>query len=88
MPGGRPGLYDQGVKRLMARAAALPPRLQDLALALALTVIDVAVLLPYRSQVHPFWLALGLVIVQNVPLTWRRRWPVAVLLASGIPRVT
>jgi signal transduction histidine kinase len=72
----------------MARAAALPPRLQDLALALALTAIDVAVLVPYRSQLHPFWLALGLVIAQNIPLTWRRRWPVAVLLASGIPRVT
>src|SRR6185437_2300442 len=54
----------------------------------ALTVIDVAVLVPYRSQLHPFWLALGLVIAQNIPLTWRRRWPLAVLLASGIPRVT
>ena len=88
MPRDRPAAYHQGVKRLMARAAALPPRLQDLTLALALTVIDVAVLVPYRSQLHPFWLALGLVIAQNIPLTWRRRWPLAVLLASGIPRVT
>jgi signal transduction histidine kinase len=71
----------------MARAAALPPRLQDFALALALTVADVAALVPYRSALHPFPLALALVIAQNIPLTWRRQWPVAVLIASGIPRI-
>jgi signal transduction histidine kinase len=71
----------------MARAAALSPRVQDLALALALTLVDVAVLLPYRSQLHPFGLALALVVAQSIPLTWRRQWPVAVLLAAGIPRI-
>ncbi|MFI5064541.1 MAG: sensor histidine kinase [Streptosporangiales bacterium] len=75
------------MKRLMAWAAALPPRVQDLALALALTVVDVGSLVPYRSQIHPFWLAVLLVAAQSIPLIWRRRWPVAVLLVAGSPRI-
>jgi len=71
----------------MAWAAALPPRVQDLALALALTVVDVGSLVPYRSQIHPFWLAVLLVAAQSIPLIWRRRWPVAVLLVAGFPRI-
>jgi signal transduction histidine kinase len=71
----------------MARAAALPPRIQDLALALALVFVNVASVLPYRSQLHPFWGALVLVIAQCVPLAWRRRWPLAVLIVAGIPRI-
>ena len=73
--------------RLKARAAALPPRVQDLALALALVLVNVASVLPYRSQLHPFWAALVLVIAQCVPLAWRRRWPLAVLIVAGIPRI-
>src|SRR5450432_4008809 len=88
MPHGHPGPYHQVVKRLMARVAALPPRVQDLALALALTVFDVAAVLPYRSQLHPLGLALTLIIAQSIPLIWRRSWPVPVLLASGAARVT
>jgi signal transduction histidine kinase len=72
----------------MARVAALPPRVQDLALALALTVFDVAAVLPYRSQLHPLGLALTLIIAQSIPLIWRRSWPVPVLLASGAARIT
>jgi signal transduction histidine kinase len=72
----------------MARVAALPPRVQDLALALGLTVFDVAAVLPYRSQLHPLGLALTLIIAQSIPLIWRRSWPVPVLLASGAARVT
>ena len=87
MPGGVSRPYHQDVKRLMAWAAALPPRVQDLALALALTVVDIATLVPYRSQIHPFWLAVLLVAAQSIPLIWRRRWPVAVLLVAGFPRV-
>ena len=87
MPGGVAGPYHQDVKRLMAWAAALPPRVQDLALALALTVVDVGSLVPYRSQIHPFWLAVLLVAAQSIPLIWRRRWPVAVLLIAGFPRI-
>ncbi|HEY8045785.1 MAG TPA: histidine kinase [Streptosporangiaceae bacterium] len=77
----------QAVTRLTARAAALPPRVQDLALALALVLVNVASVLPYRSQLHPFWAALVLVIAQCVPLAWRRSWPLAVLIAAGIPRI-
>ena len=72
----------------MARVAILPPRVQDLALALALTIFDVAAVLPYQSQLHPFGLALALVIAQSVPLIWRRSWPVPVLLASAAGRIT
>jgi signal transduction histidine kinase len=72
----------------MARVAMLPPRVQDLALALALTIFDVAAVLPYQSQLHPFGLALALVIVESVPLIWRRSWPVPVLLASAAARIT
>ena len=66
----------------------LPPRVQDLGLALALTIVGAAVLVPYRSHLHPFGLALALVVAQNIPLTWRRSWPVLVVIAVAIPRVT
>jgi signal transduction histidine kinase len=75
------------VKRLVARAVALPPRTQDAALALALVVINVGTVLPYGSQMHPLWLALFLVIAQAVPLAWRRSYPLAVLIVAGIPRI-
>src|ERR1017187_1887790 len=78
MSPGHAGPYHQVVKRLMARVAILPPRVQDLALALALTIFDVAAVLPYQSQLHPFGLAVALVIAQSVPLIWRRSWPVPV----------
>jgi signal transduction histidine kinase len=71
----------------MARAAALPPRTQDLALALALLVVNVGSVLPYRSQMHPFWVALLLVIAQAVPLAWRRTRPFTVLILAGVPRI-
>jgi signal transduction histidine kinase len=71
----------------MARAVALPPRTQDVALALALVVINVGTVLPYGSQMHPLWLALFLVIAQAVPLAWRRSYPFAVLIVAGIPRI-
>jgi signal transduction histidine kinase len=72
----------------MARVAALPPRVQDLALALALTIFDVAAVLPYESRLHPLGVALTLIIAQSIPLIWRRSWPVPVLIASGAARVT
>jgi len=71
----------------MARAVALPPQAQDLALALALVVVNVGSVLPYHSQMHPFWAALVLVVAQAAPLAWRRRWPLAVLIVGGIPRI-
>jgi len=80
--------YHQVVKRLMARVAGLPPRVQDLALALALTVFDVAAVVPYRSQLHPFGGALTLLVAESIPLIWRRSWPVPVLIATGAARIT
>jgi signal transduction histidine kinase len=88
MPGRVATPYHRGVKGLIAWAARRPPLVQDLVLALALTVVNLASVLPYRSQMHPFWLAALLVTAESMPLIWRRRWPVAVLLMSGIPRIT
>jgi signal transduction histidine kinase len=72
----------------MARVAGLPPRVQDLALALAVTIFDVAAVVAYRSQLQPFAGALALLTAQSIPLIWRRKWPVAVLIASGAARIT
>jgi signal transduction histidine kinase len=72
---------------LTLRVAALPPRrqelVQDLGLGIALAAVNVVSLLPYRGQLHPLLLALALVAGQGVFLTWRRRWPVLVVLAIG-----
>jgi signal transduction histidine kinase len=74
------------VKRLAAWTTGLPPRVQDLALALALAVYNVASLIPETRQLKLPYVAFLLVVLQAVPLTWRRRWPVLVILAVGIPR--
>jgi len=81
-----------GLPRLLvARVASLPPRrqerLQDLGLGVALAAVNAVSLLPYRSQLHPLWLALTLVIAQGLPLAWRRSWPVAVGLVIAAARV-
>jgi signal transduction histidine kinase len=76
------------VKRLAAKAAALPPGPQDLILAIVLVIVDVATLLPYRSQLHPAGVAVALLVAQNVPLAWRRRWPLAALLVIGAARIS
>jgi signal transduction histidine kinase len=75
------------VKRLAAWATGLPPRTQDLALALALAVYNVASLIPETRQLQLPYVAFLLVVLQALPLTWRRRWPVAVFVAVSIPRV-
>jgi signal transduction histidine kinase len=74
------------VKRLFAWATGLPPRMQDLALALALAVYNVASLIPETRQLQLPYVAFLLVVLQALPLIWRRRWPVAVFFAVGIPR--
>ena len=74
------------MKRLAAWAAGLPPRTQDLALALALAVYNVASLIPEARQLQLPYVAFLLVVLQALPLIWRRRWPVAVFVAVGIPR--
>ena len=69
----------------------MPPRrqeqLQDAGIAVALSAVNAVSLLPYRAQLHPFWLALLLVIAQGVPLAWRRARPVGIGLIIGVARV-
>ena len=60
--------------------------MQDLALALALAVYNVASLIPETRQLQLPYVAFLLVVLQALPLIWRRRWPVAVIFAVGIPR--
>ena len=74
------------MKRLTAWATALPPRMQDLALALALATYYVGSLIPETRQLKLPDLAFALVVLQALPLIWRRRWPVAAYVAVGIPR--
>jgi signal transduction histidine kinase len=85
-------------RELAAYVTALPQRrqeqLQDAALGVTLAAVNVLSLLPYRSQLHPLWLALVLVAAQGIPLIWRRSlscrgfWPVPVLIVIGAARVT
>jgi signal transduction histidine kinase len=76
---------------MAARFAALPQRrqeqLQDAGLAVVLSAVNAVSLLPYRSQLHPLWLALLLVIAQGLPLAWRRARPVGIGLIIGVARV-
>jgi signal transduction histidine kinase len=96
-PGATPGPAAEAVggpTELLARAsswyAALPPRhrdvAQDAALALSLAVLNLLSLLPYRSQLHPSWLALLLVTGQCLPLALRRVCPVPALIGCGLLR--
>jgi signal transduction histidine kinase len=76
---------------MAARFSALPQRrqeqAQDAGLALALSAVNAVSLLPYRSQLHPFWLALVLVIALGVRRAWRGAWPVGAGLIIGVARV-
>ena len=76
---------------LAARMTALPQRrqerIQDTGLGVALAVVNVFSLLPYRAHLHPLWLALTLVAAQGIPLIWRRSWPIPVIILIGGVRV-
>ncbi|HXB47412.1 MAG TPA: sensor histidine kinase [Streptosporangiaceae bacterium] len=74
------------MKRLASWATGLPPRMQDLALAVALAIYNAGSLIPETRQLQLPYVAFMLVILQALPLAWRRRWPVAVFFAVGIPR--
>lgn len=63
------------------------PGVQDLALGLVLAVVNVVSLVPYRKDLHPFWLALVLVVAQALPLIVRRRFPVPAMAIIGSVRV-
>jgi len=60
--------------------------MQDLALAVALALYNVGSLIPEARQLQLPYAAFALVVLQALPLTWRRRWPVLVFFAVGIPR--
>src|SRR5258708_2895108 len=60
--------------------------MQDLALAVALAIYNVRSLIPETRQLQLPYVAFLLVVLQALPLAWRRRWPVAVYFAVGIPR--
>jgi signal transduction histidine kinase len=75
------------VKRLAAWALALPPRTQDLALAVALALYNFGSLIPEHRQLSPVYVAYALVVLQALPLAWRRSRPGVVYLAVGVPRV-
>ena len=85
-PGGPAGTYDRLVKRLVAWATALPPGRQDLALAVALAAYNLGSLIPETRQLSPAYLAYALVVLQALPLAWRRSHPILVSIAVGIPR--
>jgi signal transduction histidine kinase len=85
-PPARAPFYDRLVKWLAARAAGFPAWQQDLLLAVALAALNVGTALPYRRQLHPLGLALTLLVLQVLPLTFRRYRPILVLFACGIPR--
>jgi signal transduction histidine kinase len=60
--------------------------MQDLALALALAAYNVGSLIPEAGRLRLPYAAFALAVLQTLPLTWRRRWPVGVWLVAGIPR--
>jgi signal transduction histidine kinase len=76
---------------LAARVAALPQRrqerIQDAGLGIALGAVNVVSLLPYRSHLHPLWLALVLVAAQGIPLAWRRSRVIGTMIVIGAARV-
>jgi signal transduction histidine kinase len=76
------------VRRLAARAAGLSPTAQDLALALALAACNVGSMIPETSQLRLPGVTFPLAVLQALPLTWRRRWPVTVLLTVALFRTT
>jgi signal transduction histidine kinase len=87
------------VKRLAAWAAALPPRRQDLILAVAVAAVNVISVLPYLDRLrpkagvpgligaHPLPVALGLLVLQGLPLAARRSQPIVAFSVVGIVRV-
>ncbi|MGA5557926.1 sensor histidine kinase [Streptomyces lavendulocolor] len=78
-----PGRWPTAVADRWAAARALHPRVVDLAVAL---LVQVAVTLPFVVPRDPRlpeadWAAYGLTTLTVLPLVWRRRAPLAVLLA-------
>ena len=70
-----------------AQPARRQERLQDAGLAVALAAVNAATLLPYLGRLHPAWLALLLVVLQALPLAWRRAAPVGAGFVVAVARV-
>jgi len=64
----------------------LSPQVQDLALALALAACNVGAMIPEIGQVRLPAVTFPMAVLQTLPLTWRRRWPVGMLLAVSVFR--
>jgi signal transduction histidine kinase len=79
--------YHHYVKNHFRGLPTLSARATDLYIALALTVVDVASILPYRDKLGPFGVAVLLVAAQSLPLLARRQWPVITLLVIGSSRI-
>jgi signal transduction histidine kinase len=56
-------------------------------LAVALALYNLGSLIPEHRQLSPVYLAYALVVLQALPLAWRRSWPAVAFLAVGVPRV-
>jgi signal transduction histidine kinase len=78
--------YDCRVRRLAAWAAGLSPQAQDLALALALAAYNAGAMIPEVGHLRLPGVAFPMAVLQTLPLTWRRRWPVGVMLAVSVFR--
>ena len=64
----------------------MSPQVQDLALALALAACNVGAMIPEIGQVRLPAVTFPMAVLQTLPLTWRRRWPVGMLLAVSVFR--
>ncbi len=77
---------------LVERIRAWPAWAQDLSLAVAVAFADVVLVLSGSGTVvrgvdvdrAAAWVAAGLVLFGTGPLVWRRRWPVGVLIVTGV----
>ena len=65
----------------------MPSPLQDLLLAVALTLFNVGTLVPYYGRLPRPELAFALVVLESLPLIWRQSWPLAALAVIGAARV-
>ncbi|HEU5420374.1 MAG TPA: sensor histidine kinase [Streptosporangiaceae bacterium] len=74
------------MRRLAARAAAFPAWQQDLVLAVVLAALNAGIALPYAGQLHPLPLAMILLVLEVLPLTFRRYHPALAFFAVGLPR--
>lgn len=74
---------------LVRRVEALPPRIQDAALAVVVAAVESSLLWVYPPEMlaiegftGPTPLAVMVIVGMSIPLVWRRRAPMAVLMVS------